>query len=328
MADLSRLLYFSVSLQDLDIGARNVLLYVDGNLVFAGDLPEGSRHTSTDGSPCTTIDLTGTGQGWTPEDKSPKQDTVLVTPRLPLEDGCPGETVDSTSCADLEATFPAASGSISTETFNLACSPETAELVQSEDECSLKEQMEKLSGRKELSSKASSSILTPSCAREKSRASSAKHKPPPWLELELPVDQLLSESTRRDCLSSTRGSLQLSPSELDRSICGVVDEGTKPAMGAKKERAAGVDFLTPLFQKYSCTPEPLLPGRGKEEFSKMSSGIEDLPDKGAFILSNDLTVFPRGSGQHPQFFPLPLPLGSSTITNKPVRWLGLKEWDL
>ncbi|XP_066496415.1 katanin-interacting protein isoform X2 [Tiliqua scincoides] len=283
--------YSTPELGDLDIGARNILLYVDGNLIFAGDLPEGCGCTGADGSPCATFDVPassslppkeGAGQDWDPVDQSWELGTLPLNPKPLSEDGCPGETVDSTSCANLEADFPAASGSISTGTFNLTCSPETAELVQSEDECSLREQMEKLSRRKGSPRVTSPLILSPSCTREKSRAGSTKHKPLPWLGLELPVDlpdQPPSESTRRDCLSATRGSLQLNPAEMERTSCGVVDEGVKPATGARKERAAGLDFLTPLCHKYSCTPEPLLPGRGKEEFSKAPCRTEALPDK-------------------------------------------------
>lgn len=262
---------------------------MDGSLVFAGDLPGGRREAGANGSSCTTVDLPASsslppegvaGQDWAPADPSQELGALLLSPTPPLGNSCLGEPH---SGADWEEGLAAAPDSVSTETLDPSSSsspPDPAGLVHPEDGRSLlRGQMEELSGQNESSGLAAP--LTPPLpwAREKSRAGSAKHKAPPWLGLELPAALPAQLPPGRPCLGIPRGSLQpCLAAEAESSSCRVAEEGGKPAVGARKERAAGLDFLTTL-----CHPEPLLPGRGKEESSKAAGGADILPDKGASL---------------------------------------------
>ncbi|XP_053132779.1 katanin-interacting protein isoform X3 [Hemicordylus capensis] len=279
--------YDTPVLGDLDLGARNIIVYVDGNLVFAGELQKGCGSAGTDGSSCIVIDLQESsslppkGTGWPPVDQIQEPSRGPLDWKPSPEDSCPEEKASKVSLIQVEEGLQATSNCVSTEISQSTLPVEAAEFVQPEDECSLNEQMEKLSGRKlsQLPSLTPPWILPPPCAKEKSKITSVKHKPPPWLGSET-SSELRAESFGRDSLGGAGGSPRLPLTDLERSSS--ADEKLSP--GARKEPATNLDFLTPLSDNYSCTPEHLSLGRSigsrpKEEFGSVSFEEETPLDK-------------------------------------------------
>ncbi|XP_061455578.1 katanin-interacting protein isoform X2 [Rhineura floridana] len=308
--------YSTPAPSDLDIGARNIIVYVDGNLVFAGELQKGYGNSDADGNSCTTIDLPEScslpprgkeGRGWATSDWSHEPRRQFSNLKPSLEENCSEGKGNSLDLVALKEGLQAMS-----ENVKSTLSPETTELPQSEDDLSLSEQMEKLSGRKlsQLPGIPSPCILPPSEAKGKGQVCSAKLNPPLWPESEPLLDlqaQLPSEITRRDCLGITDRSPHLCLVDLDTSHNEPVDADGKLPKGARKESATDLDFLSQLPSKCSYAaellpPEHSLGGQGKEEFSHAMFREEALPDKGEASLAKGSTRPSRakwgGSQEH------------------------------
>ncbi|XP_062999166.1 katanin-interacting protein [Elgaria multicarinata webbii] len=292
--------YSAPVLDDLGIGARNVLVYVDGDLIFAGELPKGRVTSEADGSSCTTIVLPAStslppkgraGRGWPTEDRSQEPGGLWPGLKPPLEGDCPQDKGNSVCPVPLEEGLQAASDPGSTARAESAFPTEAAGLDQPEDGPSLSEQMEKLSGRKlsQLPGPASPPwILPPPEAKGESPACSAKQRLPPWLAPEPLLDlqvQLPPESVKRGSLRTTDGSPPLRHAEPERSSSGGPDVDGKRPPGSARKGISDLDFLSPLPSKCSCPAELLPPGRslgggGKDEPSQALCGEEAPPDAG------------------------------------------------
>ncbi|XP_042293815.1 katanin-interacting protein isoform X2 [Sceloporus undulatus] len=288
---------------DLDIGAQNILVYVDGALVFAGKLPKGCVKTKRDGSGCATIDLPASlplspkgreGRGWAPVDWGHQPGRRLLTPEASLQENDAEEGVTPAGLVELEGGPRAAAAGSSSSTTPEQSAP-LPEATESEgwDDLPLSEQMERISGRKlsQLPSLVSPTwILPPPEAKEKSQVCSAKLKLPPWLEPEPPLDlraQLLSESVWRGCLKTADQSPQLRPAELERSSSKAPDVDGKLLVGINQDPRVDSDFLGPLLPyQHGSVAELFPPGqnlgrRGREEFSQeFLCGDEAQSDKG------------------------------------------------
>ncbi|XP_054849304.1 katanin-interacting protein isoform X2 [Eublepharis macularius] len=278
--------YYTPLLGDLNIGARNVTVYVDGTLVFAGELQKSCGNTDTDDS--TTIDLQKSsilspkereGRVWNQEPGK-----LLLNLNSSAEENCPKEKVTPIGLVKAEERSHMPSDSISLENFKSPSSPEIPEPVHCEDEFSLSEQMDKLSGRK------MTQILPSSYASEKSKASTVTEKLPLWFESASPLDlrvQLSSGNMKRVSLETTGENSHLYLAEFERGCGGAAGADVKPPTIARRESAADLDFLNLLSCKFGGIPEhvPLGRNRGKEEFSNDSCGDEALCDKGDEPLS-------------------------------------------
>ncbi|CAI5791774.1 Uncharacterized protein PODLI_1B000179 [Podarcis lilfordi] len=263
---------------NLDIGARNIIVYVDGNLVFAGELQKGCGNEGANGSSCTTIELPEScsipgkgreGRGWGAADWSHEPGRGLLNLKPPLGENCSKEKDSSLGLVKLKQDLQEAPGSLSRGNVRSPLSPETMEPAHSDDDLSLSEQMEKLSGRKlsQLPGVELPCILPTSEAKEKSRVCSPKQNPFPWLESQRA--QLPAETIGRGCLGTSDRSPHPCPDDLERSHLESA-EG-KLLAGARKESATGLDFLSPLPSKCNYAADLLLPGRslgghGREEF--------------------------------------------------------------
>ncbi|XP_028561320.2 katanin-interacting protein isoform X3 [Podarcis muralis] len=275
---------------DLDIGARNIIVYVDGNLVFAGELQKGCGNEGADGSSCTTIELPEScsvpgkgreGRGWGAADWSHEPGRGPLNLKPPLGENCSEEEDSSLGLVKLKQDLQEAPGSLSRGNVHSPLSPETMEPAHSDDDLSLSEQMEKLSGRKlsQLPGVELPCILPASEAKEKSRVCSPKQNPFPWLESQRA--QLPAETVGRGCLGTSDRSPHPCPDDLERSHLESA-EG-KLLAGARKESATGLDFLSPLPSKCNYAADLLLPGRslgghGREEFGHAIFKEEAPPD--------------------------------------------------
>ncbi|XP_053220052.1 katanin-interacting protein isoform X2 [Podarcis raffonei] len=275
---------------DLDIGARNIIVYVDGNLVFAGELQKGCGNEGADGSSCTTIELPEScsvpgkgkeGRGWGTADWSHEPGRGPLNLKPPLGENCSEEKDSSLGLVKLKQDLQEAPGSLSRGNVHSPLSPETMEPAHSDDDLSLSEQMEKLSGRKlsQLPGVEPPCILPASEAKEKSRVCSPKQNPFPWLESQRA--QLPTETIGRGCPGTSVRSPHPCPDDLERSHLESA-EG-KLLAGARKESATGLDFLSPLPSKCNYAADLLLPGRslgghGREEFGHAIFKEEAPPD--------------------------------------------------
>ncbi|XP_028561316.2 katanin-interacting protein isoform X1 [Podarcis muralis] len=282
---------------DLDIGARNIIVYVDGNLVFAGELQKGCGNEGADGSSCTTIELPEScsvpgkgreGRGWGAADWSHEPGRGPLNLKPPLGENCSEEEDSSLGLVKLKQDLQEAPGSLSRGNVHSPLSPETMEPAHSDDDLSLSEQMEKLSGRKlsQLPGVELPCILPASEAKEKSRVCSPKQNPFPWLESQRA--QLPAETVGRGCLGTSDRSPHPCPDDLERSHLESA-EG-KLLAGARKESATGLDFLSPLPSKCNYAADLLLPGRslgghGREEFGHAIFKEEAPPDIGEALLA-------------------------------------------
>lgn len=235
-----------------------MVVYVDGNLAFAGELQRSCGKAADDD--VTTIDLAKSSPIELPPIEKNGRLCLALGRRSPepgllsnqkpsWEESCPGGKENFVSLVTLEG-LQAPLGAVSTENvLQSALSAETAELSQAEDDLTLSEQMEKLSGRKRtLSSSFASSpwSVPPSGGEEKSKVASPKHLLPP---LDLGVQQ------SSEGLARAEESLRLRPAELE--CCSSRTAEGKQPVAARQECPFALDFPA----KSSCLPEHLLPGR-------------------------------------------------------------------
>ncbi|XP_077172354.1 katanin-interacting protein isoform X2 [Paroedura picta] len=264
--------YQAPLLGDLDVGARNIAVYVDGSLIFTGELPK-SRGT-TDPEDSATIDLQQSnppllekqdGGAWSQQSGRP-----LFSPSFAAEGNCPEETKTTLNLVAGKGYPPVPSDPhASTVDMKSSSSPESPEPVHSDDELSLSKQMDKLSSRK------STPVLPSPLA--KSKSCSGTEKLPSWLESDFRV-QLPPENRRRVSLEAMGENPRLPPAESEKGCGGPADTDVKlPAVG-RGEFAANLDLLHLLSGKSSDTPEhvPLGRKRGQED-SNNDWGREEAP---------------------------------------------------
>uniref|UniRef100_A0A674I658 Katanin interacting protein n=1 Tax=Terrapene triunguis TaxID=2587831 RepID=A0A674I658_9SAUR len=278
--------YNTTTLSDLDVCAKNVKLYIDENLVFDGQLEKGCGDLTTDFS--TTIDLkdnrqeiaahstqgnkksNGANSTGNKEDlflKYPQPDRASLHWKSSLEENRSEEMMNSINfrkekLTKLEEDLKVLSAPVSAKALkNDVSESAVMEYVQSDDELTMSEQMEKLTGIK-LSE---SSGVTPSWLQSSSRVTEKCHKQKPsWLDTEHPLDlrvQEQSDGTMRGCPGLIDETIKCHGSELGRSNSRNANGDEKTQMVTSKGCTIDLDILDQLPNKNCCTPECPASGR-------------------------------------------------------------------
>nr|XP_008121450.1 PREDICTED: protein KIAA0556 homolog isoform X4 [Anolis carolinensis] len=263
--------YSAPAAGDLEVGARNVLVYIDGALVFEGPLAKGCVNPRVDGSGCTTISLLGRGPSLVgkktsvdgggplaPEASLGKDDPEeKVTPNSPaVTSGDP-----SSSPVDRSDPSPGIPGSVP---------PEEG------DGLPLSEEMERLSGRKlsPLPSLISSPWTVPPLETkgEKGQGGPTRPQLPPWMEPEAPSDP---RAPRRGPLRMASQRPQALLPELERASSEAPGTERKPLVGGHgQEPSADPDPLGPLPSQRSPIAELFPVGRNPGSQGKEVLGWE------------------------------------------------------
>ncbi|XP_070617660.1 katanin-interacting protein isoform X2 [Erythrolamprus reginae] len=245
--------YSSTTDGDLNIGARNIIAYVDGCLVFAGELQKGRLAHDPDGSGCTSInlptDLPPPAKGrrdasWASADPGQELDKLLLLPRKP--------SLKGTEDADLPPSP------------NLSSLPS---LVSPEGDGSLSEKAAGLHSWP-------ASLTSPEAKREMQAGCGEEERPPLGLQAQLPPGGI-----ERGCLGASDGGP--SPAEEEQPSSQAPGAGER-APEETQGSIPGLDFLKPLLYKPSSPPERLLSGQGlgeKGESSHPSCAEEAALDK-------------------------------------------------
>nr|XP_025041173.1 protein KIAA0556 homolog [Pelodiscus sinensis] len=272
--------YNTRTLSALDIGAKNVKLYIDENLVFDGQLEKGCGDLTADFS--TTIDLKdniaahpiherhklhGANSTGDKEDlylKYPQPDQASLHCKSSLEQNLPEEMKNSISFGKekltrLEEDLKLLSAPVSAQAPKSDASESAVmEYVQSDDELTMSEQMEKLTGRK-LSE---STGLTPSWLQSPSEVTEKCHKQKPsWLDTEHPLDLRVQEQSDGDYPGLINETLRCHRRELGRSNSRNANGDEKTQMVTSKGSTIDLDILDQLPNKYCSTPECPASGR-------------------------------------------------------------------
>lgn len=251
----------SLSHQDLNIGARNIIVYVDGCLIFAGELQKGCLAHDSDGNGCTSIDLPTNlplppkgkiDKNWASADPREELDKLLLFNWKPSTKENYLEEKERTGDSDLQLNSNSSS----------FISLETARCISPEDDSSLSEKTEE---HFQLASFTSPSILTSPETKQEMQVSCGKQKLPPLgLQVQLP-----SESIKRGCLRISDGDPHLFPTEEQQPSSEAPEAGERPSEETQ-ESIPDLDFLKPLLYKHSGSTELLPPDqdlREEEEFS-------------------------------------------------------------
>ncbi|KAG8145889.1 hypothetical protein E2320_012334 [Naja naja] len=256
--------YSSTVHGDLNIGARNIIVYIDGCLIFAGELQKGCLAHDPDGNGCTSIDLPmdlplppkgKIDKNWASADPREELDKLLLFNWKPsVKENCLEEK-EGTGDSDLQPN----------PNIRSLISLETARCVSPEDDSSLSEKTEEHS---QSATFTSPDILTSPEAKGEMQLSCGKQKLPPLgLQAQLP-----SESIKRGCLRTPDGSPHLSPTEEQQVSSEAPKAGERPS-DENQESIPDLDFLKPLLYKHSGPTELLPPDqdltdREQEEFSQ------------------------------------------------------------
>ncbi|XP_058013290.1 katanin-interacting protein isoform X3 [Ahaetulla prasina] len=273
--------YSSTVRDDLNIGARNIIVYVDGCLIFAGELQKGRLAHDSDGNGCTSIDLPTNlplplkgkiDKNWASADPREELDKLLLFNWKPsIKENCLEEK-ERTGDSDLQPNPNRSS----------LASLETARCVSPEDDSSLSEKTEEYS---QPASFTSPGILTSPETKGEMQVSCGKQKLPLLgLQVHLP-----SESIKRGCLRRSDGGPHLSSTEEQQPSSEAPKAGERPSEETP-ESIPDLDFLKPLLYKHSGPTEMLPPDqdlREKEEFSHPFYAEKAAFDKGASPTSSD-----------------------------------------
>ncbi|XP_067329136.1 katanin-interacting protein-like isoform X2 [Anolis sagrei] len=275
--------YSSPASGDLEVGARNVLVYIDGALAFEGPLAKGCVSPRLDSSGCTTINLLGRGPSPAGKETPVNRGVPLAPEALLGKDGPEEEVTPSHS--------PVASRDpSSTPEDRINPSPGTPGFVAPEewDGLSLSEEMERLSGRKlsPLPSLVSPpwTLPPPETKGEKGQGGPTRPQLPPWMETDPPSDP---RTPRRVPLKMASQRPQALLPELERSSGEAPGTEGKLLVGGRgQDLPADPDPLGPLPPQRSPIAE-LFPvgrnpgGRGKEGLSwEFFCGEEGQPERG------------------------------------------------
>ncbi|XP_074867041.1 katanin-interacting protein isoform X2 [Carettochelys insculpta] len=312
--------YNTTTLSALDIGAKNVKLYIDENHVFSGQLEKGCGDLTADFS--TTIDLkdnrqeiaahstqerpnsNGVNSTANKEDsylKYPEPDWASVPWKSSLEENLSEEMTNSINFGKekltrLEEDLKLLSAPVSVTTLrNDVSESAVMECVQSDDELTMSEQMEKLTGRK-LSE---STGITPSWLQSPSRVTQKYHKQKPsWLDTDHHLDVSVQEQSD-DSMSDFPGlideTIKCHRSERGRANSRNGNEDEKTQIVTSKGNI-DLDILDQLPNKYRSTPGGPASGRrsgrgARKEGLCTSHGDEGLTHTDAVLSLKGLKTF-------------------------------------
>ncbi|XP_009980634.1 PREDICTED: uncharacterized protein KIAA0556 homolog [Tauraco erythrolophus] len=295
---------------DLDVGAKKVKLYLDENLVFDGELERASGELLTDHS--TTIDLTDHKQDISVCSSNERKEvsaSAVTQKKADLHLKCLQSDNTSLNWKSLpeENLLEHKMNSISFTKKNLSeleddlkVSPSqvcikdakenatvqaVTEHVQSDDELTLSEQMEKLTGRKlsDSTSAIPSWLQSSSQVTENNQVTSSKQKPP-WLATEHCLGlrlQTQSDGIMKNFADLTNENVKCQRNELRRSSSRNANEDERSQMLTRKDDGAGLDILEQLSSKNCCSlPYPTCGRRSvrcvkKEGLNTISLGEGD-----------------------------------------------------
>ncbi|XP_009323079.1 PREDICTED: uncharacterized protein KIAA0556 homolog [Pygoscelis adeliae] len=282
---------------DLGVGAKKVKLYVDENLVFDGELERASGDLLTDHS--TTIDLTDHKQGIAAYFSNERKEVnaPAVTEKKPdLHFKCLQSNSTSLNWNSLpeENLLEHKMNSVSFTKKNLpeleddlkvlpsqvcikdakenATVQAVTEHVQSDDELTLSEQMEKLTGRKLSDSTGAipSWLQSSSQETENNQVTSSKQKPP-WLATEHCVGlkfQTQSDGIMKIFSDLTNEDVKCQRNELGRSSSRNANGDERPQMLTRKDGGVGLDISEQLSNKNCCSLQYPTSGRRSVRYVK------------------------------------------------------------
>uniref|UniRef100_A0A8B9FNK9 KIAA0556 n=1 Tax=Amazona collaria TaxID=241587 RepID=A0A8B9FNK9_9PSIT len=290
--------YNTTAPSDLDVGAREVKLYVDENLVFDGELERASGDVLTDHS--TTIDLKDHKQNISayPADETKEVNAPAVTEK---EAELYFECLQSDSVSLNWKSLPEENlldhrmNSVSFTKKNLCendlkLSPSqvcvkdakenatvqaVTERVQSDDELTLSEQMEKLTGRKLPDSAGTIPpwLQSSSQVTGNNQVNFSKQKPP-WLATEHCSSlrfQTQSDGVMKNFSNLTNENVKYQRNELGRSSSRNGNGDERSQMLTRKDGDVGLDILEQLSNKNSCSLQYPTSGRRRVKFSSHGS---------------------------------------------------------
>ncbi|XP_035195851.1 protein KIAA0556 homolog isoform X4 [Oxyura jamaicensis] len=299
---------YNTTTSDLDVGAKKVKLYVDENLVFDGELERASGDLITDHS--TTIDLTDCKQDITtyPSNERKERNAAAATDNLQftcLQSNCTSlnwkslpeenhieDKVNSISFTKENLTelendlkvFP--SHVCIKDTKENAPAREVIEHVQSDDELSLSEQMEKITGRKLSDSPGGlPSWLQPSSqVAENNQDVSSKQKPS-WLATEHDLGvrfQTQSDIIMTNFSDRTNEDIKCQRNDLGRSRSRNTNGGERVEMLARKDDGVGLDISEQFSNEHCSSLEYPTSGRRsvrKQRLNTINIKEDDLAPK-------------------------------------------------
>ncbi|NXA09629.1 K0556 protein, partial [Sapayoa aenigma] len=282
--------YNTTTPSDLDVGAKRVKLYVDENLVFDGELGRASGDLLADHS--TTIDLTDHKQDISASPSSERREinAAAITDRkadLPLtcsesnstslnwkslpEEDLLEHQMNSISftkknLSELEDDLKAFPSQICTkDAKENSAEPAITEHVQSDDELSLSEQMEKLTGRKLSDSTGAipSWLQSSSQVTENDQVTPSRQKPS-WLATEHSLSSRFQTQTggiMRNFSDLTNEDVKCQRDELGWPSSRNANGGERSQMLSRKDGDVGLDILEQLSDRNCCSSQYPTSGR-------------------------------------------------------------------
>ncbi|NWX95481.1 K0556 protein, partial [Nothoprocta ornata] len=287
--------YSTTTLSDLDIGAKKVKLYVDENLVFDGELERGSGNLFTDCS--TTIDLAYHGQSVTAHSSNErkeqstagvtdsKEDLYLKYPQPSssslyqnllseeshLEDKMDSVSFMKESLTELEDDLKALPSRLCIKDTREDAVTKVTGHTPSEEELTLSEEIEKLTGRKLSDSIGAlpSWLQPPSQVTQTTQGISSKQKPP-WLATERCSGlrfQTPSDGTMKNISGLNNEDVKCQRNELGRPGSRSTKKDERLEMLMRKDDG-GLDILEQLSNKHGCSLEYPMSGRRSVKYGR------------------------------------------------------------
>ncbi|NWW50343.1 K0556 protein, partial [Pedionomus torquatus] len=296
---------------DLNVGAKKVKLYVDENLVFDGELERASGDPLADHS--TTIDLTDHKQdpsAYSANERKEVNAPAVTEEKADLRFECSQSNSASPNWKSLpEGNLEHKMNSVSFTKKNLAelegdlkvlpsqicvkdakentTAQAAMEHVQSDDELTLSEQMEKLTGRKLSDSTGAipSWLQSSSQVTENNQAASSKQKPP-WLATEHSLGLRLQ--TQSDL---TNEDVKCQRNELGRSSSRNANEDERSQILTRKDGDVAVDISEQLSNKNCCSLQYPTSGRRSVRcVKKVGLNTENLGEDDSAFKDEDFSA--------------------------------------
>ncbi|XP_028910162.1 katanin-interacting protein isoform X3 [Ornithorhynchus anatinus] len=275
---------------DLDIGAKNVKLYVNESLVFDGELGKGKGDLDAD---CNITVNLKEGQKSPCTEERKEVNTPLCSeenkelglnnsqPEGRMEEHFLDGKNDSTNCPrdnlpgleeDLKLLL--APDTVADETRGLPA-PNFVEHHHSDDEFTLSEQLEKLSGRKILPSPGQTPPWLQSFSKAKCKRETGIKQKPPWLDPEHPVAKPQPGDTPKDCPEWTDEIYKCPRNEQGRPSSRNANGSDRSQMDSKMSCQDDLDIFDRLSNKDRYGLERPISGRRSSRKDVFNSNLGD-----------------------------------------------------
>uniref|UniRef100_A0A4W3IEB6 KATNIP domain-containing protein n=1 Tax=Callorhinchus milii TaxID=7868 RepID=A0A4W3IEB6_CALMI len=209
-----RIWNYNKNLSELNVGAKDVRIYVDSNLMFEGELEKGCGNqvfdysTSVDLRPCIEEAPLDDSSWKSMEGESgSKRDSYIVPQQWGDSADCSRSNLEhnrserSSSAGSLKDIISTSEEHL--KTLPTAVTSEEKDEFQSDEELAMKEQLEKLTGRKITDTSLTSKVPPWLQSPEKEKQERSKWKKPLWLSDEAPTDL----SVKNDSMDKTQSDL-------------------------------------------------------------------------------------------------------------------------